>query len=196
MDDGPRGNERLTGSLAVLLLVLLAIEGATLLVMRQAILLHIFLGMVLVAVVAIKIGSTLYRFVRYYMGSAPYRRRGPPAVIPRLLGPAVVVLTVLLMFTGVALLAMPAGPSGMLTFHKAVFVLWFGAMSLHVLMHLVDLVGPGVADWRPGGHRLAGVVGRRSLVVAGLVVGVVLGVALLPASSAWVHYMSGGGPPG
>ncbi|MGA9775301.1 MAG: hypothetical protein WBU92_05205 [Candidatus Dormiibacterota bacterium] len=196
LDEGPRANERLTASLAVVLLVLLALEGATLLVMRQAVALHIFLGMVLVAVVAIKTGSTTYRFARFYMGSEPYRRRGPPALIPRLLGPVVVVLTAALLATGVALLAIPAGPSSMLTLHKVVFVLWFGAMAVHVLIHVIDLPGAGLADWRSDGGRLSGAVGRRSLLVAGLLLGVVLGVALLPAAGAWAHYLAGGGGTG
>ncbi len=193
LDEGPRGNERLTAGLAVVLLVALAIEGATLLVIRQSIVLHIFLGLVLVPLTALKLASTGYRIARYYMGSQPYVRRGPPAVIPRLLGPVVAVLTVGLLATGVALVLIPAGPSSLLTLHKVVFVLWFGAMTIHVLIHLVDLPGPGMADWRPGASWLPGLRGRRAAVAACLALGVVLGLVFLPASSAWAHYLAGGG---
>jgi hypothetical protein len=193
LDEGPRGNERLTAGLAVVLLVALAVEGGTLLVMRQSILLHIFLGLVLVPLTALKLASTGYRIARYYMGSQPYVRRGPPAVIPRLLGPVVAVLTVALLASGVALILIPAGPSSLLTLHKVVFVLWFGAMTIHVLIHLIDLLGPGVADWRPGAVRLPGLGARRAAVAACLVVGVVLGIVFLPASSGWAHYLAGGG---
>jgi hypothetical protein len=193
LDEGPRGNERLTAGLAVVLLVALAVEGATLLVMRQSIVLHIFLGLVLVPLTALKLGSTGYRIARYYMGAAPYVRRGPPAIIPRLLGPVVAVLTLALLATGVGLILIPAGPSSLLTLHKVVFVLWFGAMTIHVLIHLIDLPGPGLADWRPGGTWLSGLRARRGAVAGCLAVGVVLGLAFLPASSGWAHYLGGGG---
>ncbi|MGC8473161.1 MAG: hypothetical protein ACP5PW_01970 [Candidatus Dormibacteria bacterium] len=193
LDEGPRGNERLTAGLAVLLLVVLALEGATLLLIRQSIVLHIFLGMVLVPLTALKLASTGYRIVHYYLGSRPYVRRGPPAIIPRLLGPVVAGLTVALLATGVVLVLIPPAPSSLLTLHKVVFVLWFGAMTLHVLIHLIDLPGPVLADWRPGSAWLRGVTARRATVAAGLAVGVVLGLAFLPASSGWAHYLAGGG---
>lgn len=193
LDQGPRGNERLTAGLAVVLLAVLAIEGATLLVMRQSIVLHIYLGLVLVPLTALKLASTGYRIARYYMGSRSYVRRGPPAIIPRLLGPVVGLLTLALLATGVALVLIPAGPSALLTLHKVVFVLWFGAMTIHVLIHLIDLPGPGLADWRPGSAWLPGLKARRAAVAAGLAVGVALGLAFLPASFGWAHYLAGGG---
>ena len=193
LDEGPRGNQRLTAGLAVLLLVVLALEGATLLVIRQSIVLHIFLGMVLVPLTALKFASTGYRIVRYYLGSRPYVRRGPPAIIPRLLGPVVAGLTVALLATGVVLVLIPPAPSSLLTLHKVVFVLWFGAMALHVLIHLIDLPAPVLADWRPGSPWLRGMTARRATVAAGLAAGVVLGLVFLPASSGWAHYLAGGG---
>ena len=193
LDEGPRGNERLTAAVAVALLLVLAAEGATLVVIREAVVLHIFLGMVLLSLTAVKLASTGYRVARYYLGSRPYLRRGPPAIIPRLLGPAVAGLTVALLVTGVVLVLIPAGPSLLLTLHKVVFVLWFSAMTVHVLIHLSDLPGPGLADWRPGAARLVGGAGRRAALGAGLATGLVLGLAFLPASAGWAHYLAGGG---
>jgi hypothetical protein len=43
--------------------------------------LHVFLGMLLRGPVVVKAGSVLYRFVRYYTGSEPYRRKRPPALL-------------------------------------------------------------------------------------------------------------------
>ena len=59
------------------LLVLLAAEGFTILSLGQLLTPHFFIGMLLLGPVALKAGSTMYRFVRYYAGSAPYRRKGP-----------------------------------------------------------------------------------------------------------------------
>ena len=51
----------------------------------------------------------------------------------RLLGPVVVVLTVVLLASGVALLFVRGSDlSLLLKVHKASFILWFGAMTIHV----------------------------------------------------------------
>jgi hypothetical protein len=49
--------------------------------------------MLLLGPVTLKAGSVLYRFVRYYSGSEPYRRKGPPAPLPRVIGPLIMLLT-------------------------------------------------------------------------------------------------------
>ena len=104
-DAGVEGNARLTSVNAVVLLVLLAAEGFTLLGIRQMLTPHVFVGIVLIPPVLVKVGSTTWRFARYYGGAPAYRRKGPPLLLLRMLGPAVVVLTVVLFASGVALLA-------------------------------------------------------------------------------------------
>ena len=44
--------------------------------------------MLLLGPVALKVGSVFYRFVRYYTGSEPYRRKGRPAPL-RVIGPVI-----------------------------------------------------------------------------------------------------------
>ena len=68
---------------------------------------HVFIGMLIIPPVLLKIGSTGWRFVRYYRGSPAYRHKGPPPVALRLLGPVVVILTVVLLASGVGLLVGP-----------------------------------------------------------------------------------------
>ena len=63
--------------------------------------------MLLIPPVLLKIGSTGWRFVRYYRGSPAYRRKGPPPALLRLLGPVVVILTVGVLASGVALVLAP-----------------------------------------------------------------------------------------
>jgi hypothetical protein len=90
--------------------------------------------------VLLKVASTGWRFARYYRGAPAYRRKGPPPLLLRLLGPVVVILTVVLLASGVGLLLV--GPSWLpllLKVHKASFVLWFGAMTIHVLSHLGEV---------------------------------------------------------
>jgi hypothetical protein len=55
---GVEGNARLTATTGVLLIVLLAVEGVTILFIRPLISMHVFVGLMLVPPVALKLGST------------------------------------------------------------------------------------------------------------------------------------------
>ena len=70
-DDAPgvEGNSRLTASTGLVLTVLLLIEGFTILDVRGYITLHTIIGLALIGPVALKCGTTIYRFVRYYTGN-------------------------------------------------------------------------------------------------------------------------------
>jgi len=87
---GPRRYERLTAMTGAVLVVLFIAEGLTLLSMGDLLSLHVFLGMLLIGPVSLKIGSTLWRFIRYYAGWAPCVRKGPPDRLQRVLGPFVI----------------------------------------------------------------------------------------------------------
>ncbi len=107
--DGPERNLRLTALTGAVLLVLLAVEGFTLLSLRAMLSWHIFVGILLVPVVLLKLGSTGYRFFRYYTHRPDYVRAGPPPLLLRLLGPVVVLSTLALLATGIALIAVGPG---------------------------------------------------------------------------------------
>jgi hypothetical protein len=189
---GAEGNAHLTRLSALALLVLLAAEGVTLLKIHKLITLHVFIGMLLVPPVVVKIGSTGWRFARYYRGNPAYRRKGPPPVLLRLLGPVVVLLTVVVLGSGIALLVVPHSfGRQMLFIHKASFVLWFGAMAIHVLGHIVETAQMAPADLARRTRRQVRGAGARTWTVAGsLVVGVILGVVMLPSVG---HWLAGGG---
>ena len=138
----------------------------------------------------LKIGSTSWRFVRYYRGSPAYRRKGPPPALLRLLGPVVVILTVGVLASGVALVLAPHSLRHTLLFiHKASFVLWFGAMTIHVLGHLVETARLAPKDWL---HRtrqdVAGATARLWALAASLVAGVILGVVMLGPAAHYRHF--------
>ena len=133
---GAAGNLRLTSLVGIVLLVLLAIEGATIPWIRPLLSVHIFVGMLLLAPVALKLTSTGYRFARYYTGGPEYVREGPPAPLMRLLvAPVLVLSTITLFATGVVLLAIPHGGT-VSALHKASFIVCFGA-AIHVLAYTV-----------------------------------------------------------
>ena len=187
--DGVAGNGRLTGAVAVALLVLLAAEGMTVPFIGQLLGPHIFIGMLLLGPVALKLASTGYRFARYYTGSPAYAAKGPPPLGLRVLAPGVVLTTLVLFGTGIALL-FAGPPSNTLKFaHKAAFIAWFGLMAIHVLGHLLELPSLTLPDWRragPAQARLAG-AGTRALALAGsIVAGLVIALLTIPSAGAWL----------
>src|SRR5450759_5205977 len=101
---GTERNEQLTATIGVLLLLLLAVLGVTILRIGQLIWLHLFLGLLLLGPVLLKLGSTGYRFARYYIGDPAYRHKGPPELALRLLAPVGVLLTGGVFVRGVILL--------------------------------------------------------------------------------------------
>jgi len=187
-DLGVAANARLTATNAAVLIVLPAAEGATVLRVRQLISPHVFLGMVLIPPVLLKLGSTGYRFVRYYRGAPAYRRKGPPPVLLRLLGPVVAILTLVLLASGVALLlASPAWSRELLFVHKASFVLWFFSMTVHVLGHLPEVARLAPRDWLRRTRRdVSGAGTRQWLIAASLVAGALLGLATLSRIAPWL----------
>jgi hypothetical protein len=74
---GVEGNEKLTAMTGALLLVGFAVEGFTILQLHRLLYLHFLLGLVLIGPVLLKIGSTMYRFARYYSGRWWSSRRSP-----------------------------------------------------------------------------------------------------------------------
>ena len=190
--EGVERNARITGLTAAVLIVLLAAEGFTLLSIHRLLGPHVFIGMLLVPPILLKMASTGWRIVRYYLGSPAYRAKGPPPLLLRLLGPVVVILTVVMIGSGIALVLAPhSARSPLLFVHKASFVLWFGAMTLHVLGHLVDTARLAPADFMARTRQqVSGAGVRLWLQAAALVVGVILAIVTLPTVTAWVS--SGG----
>jgi hypothetical protein len=185
---GVEANARLTGSVAAVLFVLLAIEGFTILEIGRLLGLHVFIGMMLLPLVLVKTATTGYRFARYYTGNPAYVRRGPPPLILRLLGPVVGVLTFAVLVTGVVLLWAPTSWQDTTLFlHKATFILWFCAMTVHVLGHLVDTYRLAPRDWKPQRSTLPRVWLRRATVLASLLAGIGLGVAALGQADQWLR---------
>jgi hypothetical protein len=109
---------------------------------------------------------------RYYPGDEPYVRRGPPHWILRFIGPIVGVLTFTVLVTGIVVLWAPGSGRGTVLFlHKASFVLWFGAMTVHVLGHVGDTLRLSLRDWVPARRSLPGTGLRRTALLTSLVVG-------------------------
>jgi hypothetical protein len=205
---GTEGNERLTTLTGLLLIVLLAALGITIINIGSLLWLHLFLGLLLIGPVVLKMASTGYRFMRYYTHNRRYRVKGPPEPALRLLAPLVVALTVVVFVSGVVLLFLGPGSSlrsEVVTIHKASFFGWIAVTAVHVLGHLPEIFrflrisnesrmemiavrspGGGTAPTEPAlGQRLPGGTGRWLSIGTALVLGLVLAVVLIPQFSAW-----------
>jgi len=178
---GVEGNERLTAATGAVLIVLLAALGVTILDIGPLVWWHVLLGMLLIPPVLLKLGSTGWRFYRYYTGKPEYVRRGPPVLGLRLLAPIVVAATIGVFATGVALLVVGPGSHGVVVLlHKASFVIWLGATAIHVLAHLGKV--PRAASRVPGAHRF--------LLAAAIVAGAIVAVATIQYAHPWVDWMA------
>jgi hypothetical protein len=80
----------------------------------------------------------------------------------------------------------------LLKVHKASFVLWFGAMTVHVLGHLGEVFRLAPRDWLRRTRRdVTGAGPRQWLIAASLVAGVLLGVLFLGRVGPWLAAVSG-----
>ena len=102
-----------------------------------------------------------------------------------LVAPVLVALDADAFGTGVALLAVGRQRGAVLGLHKASFVVWFGAMAIHVLAYA----------HRAGRHAMAEIAGRRlggtwlrvALLVAALALGLAVAFVTVPLAGSWVH---------
>ena len=191
---GPAGNARLTAATGLVLLVLFLAELVTLLDVSGLIGWHVAIGVLLVPPALLKTASTGWRIVRYYSGSRDYRESGPPPMLLRALGPLVVLSTLGLLGSGLALIAL--GPEASrsslvqafgqrvdaVTVHQGFFACWAVATGLHVLTRL----GPAVVL---AGQRSAVPGGRRRLtaVTVTLILAAIAAALLLGTAGAWAH---------
>ncbi len=189
---GTDGNEQLTSILGVILIVLLAALGVTILRVHQLIFEHLFLGLLLLGPVAIKMASTGYRFIRYYTHDEAYVRKGPPQLPLRLIAPLVVISTVIVFASGVLLLFNgPAGRGQLLLIHKVSFIVWLSVTAVHILGHLPGMratlraARPSSASAGP----TTGSAGRWIVIAGALVGGLVLAIALTSDFGVWTSGM-------
>ena len=179
------GNARLTAATSAALLVLFCVEFGTVLIgVKSHLTLHVMIGLTLVPPLAVKIASVSWRFIRYYRHDAEYRRKGPPAPLLRLLGPALLLATLTLFVSGITLLLAPGafgGPHGvMFKIHDLSFYVWMLLILVHLAGHARDLRRLAPRDWVPRARAaVPGALIRRSIVLAALAAGLALALSLV-----------------
>lgn len=189
---GPAGNARLTAWTGVTILVLGLVELVTLLDLSGLIDWHIVVGTLLVPPALLKTGSTGWRILSYYTRKQPYRTAGPPPMLLRVLGPLVVLFTLAVLGSGLALVALGPDatrtpflylvghPVSALTVHQGTFVIWLIVTGLHTLGRLVPAFRIITAT-----QRVPGRAPRMSLLALTLAVAGVTAAFVITLSGAW-----------
>jgi len=190
--DGVEANARLTGSSAAVLLLLLAAEGLTIPLIQRLLTAHVVIGMVLVPPVLVKLGSTGYRFVRYYTGKPAYVKRALHRRCSGWSAPSWSCSPWLCSGAGSRCCSQPSnGARDLMFLHKATFVLWFGAMTIHVLSHLSDTAKLAPRDWYGRTRReIAGTRSRQWLLVVSVALGILLGMLLAARGASFLSTVS------
>ena len=212
---GAEGNERLTAMTGLVLLIGLLAECYTIFRIGHLLTLHVFLGMLLLGPVTLKAGSVLYRFVRYYTGDEPYRRKGPPAPLLRIIGPVIMLLTASVFGSGIMLAVTGPGDNGpdgrWLQVHRISFIAWAFFIVIHVLAYVWRLPrllageargvarpegdATGSADARRHARRAIEVLGGRgtrlTLLTASLLAGLVIALLTVHLAGRWESGMGG-----
>ena len=186
----PDGNKRLTAAVGVLLLAPVLLEIATVLLgVHTFMSWHVFVGIALIPLVVLKLATTGWRFVRYYTRSRAYVAHGPPQPAMRLLAPLLVVATVVLFGSGVAMGFLHGHMLQIARrLHGPASVVWLVLLGVHVLVYFGRALRSTASDVRrteqpPVRGKTARLYGLATAVVCGLVIG----AAFAPAQHRWVN---------
>src|SRR6266568_4823776 len=187
------GNERLTALAGAVLLVLFVVELVTVPNLRALLSVHILVGVLLVGPLVVKLGSTGYRFLRYYTGSPAYVRKGPPHLPLRLLAPMLVAATLVMIGSGIGLVVTgPLYPGPLLLVHGLSTLLWLPLIAIHVFAYLWRVPRLVADDWSKSSsrneHLARGL--RLGVNLSALLAGALAAVLVLPIAAPWTTWIT------
>lgn len=183
-------NERLTALTGAVLFVLIVTELVITANLHALISVHIFVGVLLAGPLMVKLGSTGYKFFRYYSGSSAYVENGPPHILLRLLGPLVLITTLAVFISGFGLaIAGPAHEGLFFLAHAASVAMWLPLIAVHIYAHIRKvprLISEDLGN-QPA-NRVSGRAGRVYLNIGALIVGLIAAILMMPVSVPWDHF--------
>ena len=185
------GNERMTALAGAVLLVLILVELVSAAVLRTLLSVHVFVGVGLSGPLAVKLGSTGYRFLRYYSGSPAYVRKGPPRLPLRVLAPLMLATTLVVIGSGIGLVVTgPRSAGPLLPLHGISVLVWLPLIAIHVFAYIWRVPRLVANDWsKQAGRSLAPGRGLRLGVNLGaLLLGAIAAVLLLPGATPWIAW--------
>ncbi|HET8851101.1 MAG TPA: hypothetical protein VFN02_01105, partial [Ktedonobacteraceae bacterium] len=179
---GVIGNKRLTALVSLVLLMLIIVELVTSAFLHIWLSAHTVVGVLLAGPLLLKMGATGWRFLRYYTRVPAYVRWGPPPLVLRVLGPVLLVTTLVMVGSGIGLVV--AGPlQPLLLTHVFSALLWFPLIAVHSLARILQALRSIAADWsrRQGSRFPVGRVWRICTNLGALAFGVIGAWLLFPA---------------
>jgi hypothetical protein len=190
---GVIGNERLTALAGAVLLVLMVVELVTVANLRAGLSVHVLIGVLLVGPLAVKLGSTGYRFLRYYTGSPAYVRKGPPRLPLRLLAPLLLVTTLVVIGSGIGLVVTgPLHPGPLLLVHGMSTLLWLPLIAIHVFAYLRQIPRLVANDWSKSSDM--SLQKARSLRLganlSALLASALAAILVLPVAAPWITWIT------
>ena len=190
---GVMGNERLTALAGAVLLLLMVVELVTVANLRAGLSLHVLLGVLLAGPLAVKLGSTSYRFLRYYTRAPAYVRKGSPRLPLRLLAPLLVATTLVVIGSGIGLVVTgPLRPGPLLLVHGMSTLLWLPLFAIHTLAYLRRVPRLVADDWSQAsdrrGPQARGL--RLGVTLAALLGGAFAALLVLPVAAPWVTWVT------
>jgi hypothetical protein len=183
------GNERMTALAGAVLLVLILVELASAAILRTLLSIHVFVGVLLVGPLVVKLGSTFWRFLRYYTGSPAFVRRGPPHLALRVMAPLLIATTLVVIGSGIGLVVTgPRSAGPLLPLHGYSVLVWLPLIVLHGFAHIRRVPRLVTDDWSsPSGKNLA--TGRRrrlGMNLGALMAGAAAAILLFPGAAPWI----------
>ena len=184
------GNERMTALAGAVLLVLILVEIVTSASLRTLLSAHVFVGVLLAGPLAVKIGSTGYRFLRYYTRSPAFVRRGPPRLALRLLAPLLLATTLVVIGSGIGLVVTGPRYAGLLLpLHGFSVLVWFPLIVVHVFAYIWRVPRLVADDWSKSSTEHApGRERRFGMNLGALMFGAIAAILLLPVAAPWITW--------
>lgn len=188
------GNERLIALVGTVLLVLIGAEIIIAAKLHALMPVHIFVGVLLTVPLFVKIGSTGYRFLRYYTGSPAFVQKGPPRLEMRLLAPLLLLASLSLVTSGITLALL--NPTNrwsvwVLRLHALSVMCWLPLLALHVGVYIWRVPRLLLADWQKRTtRRVSGRGWRYGGTFVALLTGVGAAALFLPLTASWTAWES------
>lgn len=182
------GNERITALAGAVLLVLIVVELVSAAILRTLMSIHVFAGVLLAGPLVVKLGSTGWRFMRYYTGSPAFVRRGPPHLALRVMGPLLIATTLVVIGSGIGLVVTGPGSADLLLpLHGFSVLVWLPLIAIHTFAHILRVPRLVADDWSKSSGK-SNVPGRGSRLVVNLgalLAGLVAAILLFPGAAPW-----------
>src|SRR5438105_1827121 len=185
------GNERMTALAGAVLLVLILVEIVTSVRLRTLLSIHVLVGVLLAGPLAVKIGSTFYRFLRYYNGSPAFVRKGPPRLALRVLAPLLLATTLVVIGSGIGLLVTGPTQAGPLrAVHILSTLIWLPVIAIHVFAYILRIPRSLADDWsKHPAERAPGRGLRLGVNLGALLGGALAAILVLPVVAPWIAWI-------